>query len=227
MVISFVIFLGFISALFFFLNPFEKREIGHTLFDITKYQFIESWYSNYNTISLTIVEGIGQGTCFKVSNPFTDLGSGNLLVKDQAGNIRPSDSDASMIWIEPASNNRYYLLYFSEEFEAWPGGLGPCGNEIPAGDYSFGTLNTYETAFYENIQEFAGNYETDYEGLRQSLNLQNDFVFTVYDQEGELLIETTRFVPKHVEVLARDIPVSTIDKNAELNNLIVNLRVWN
>lgn len=224
MIVSFVIFVGFVVAMFFIFNPIKTIGVNKTFLDITQEKIISNWTITYQTLSIIINSSTNQKSCIKIENK--PALSQNFIVKDQSENILSSGHDINYdyFWFSSAADNRYYLLIFSELFQG--SSLPDCQYLLKPGEYSLGSSNTYNTVLYENMASFIEAYNKDYEKLKFNLGLQNDFMFNIYDEDNNLLYNTSRLVSKQSRVIARDIPVLTINQNTELKHLTINLRVW-
>lgn len=220
MIVSFVIFAGFITAMLYFLNPFQNRQISYTILDITEAKLVGEWTAEYKTTSVTFDRA--QGGCFAINNAVGLQGS--LLAKDESGNIHKGATGGN-IHIDSSSSSRYYKLYASSSFSS---NSVSCEEVLPeTNSYQFGASDTKEAIFYSNIEQMIQEYESDYEALKTKLDLQNDFVFYVINQDTEeQMTSATMTIPTVVEVIARDIPVIALDQNANQLNLIINIRTW-
>lgn len=233
MILAFVIFIGFVGTLFFFLNPVDNKAISYTLLDITQEKLLASWSDSYQTISLILDDSaISQmassgKSCFMVANQ-PEL-TGNLIARDELNNLKSAYVSTNNLLIGSTSQNKYYKLSSSNSFSS----STPSDCEtILSSNYKFGSLTTQNTVVYENIESFIiqANDPEGYIQLKQDLGLQNDFEVRVYeiDIQGNLnlVMNATRFVPRVVEVVARDVPLITIDKQAVKKDIIVNIRAW-
>lgn len=225
MIISFGIFLGFLLALLFFLSPLKSKHIDYTMLDMTEKALLEDWTLDYETVSLSITDSssLGSASCIVVENKPQLFGK--VLAKNKnSGAVAASLSGENSIALDYNSANDFYTLYFSAD--GFAGSSKTCGNYIPDTTYSFGAVTFRKDILYEDIEKFALEYDTDYEGLKERLGLKNDFAFYLYDEEGIELLGKSIFVPKYVEVIAREIPAIALDKNADMMNIIVNIRAW-
>jgi len=223
MILSFVIFVGFIVTMLIILSPVRNRQISYTILDITEEQLLERLSINYTTLSLTLTQDTNQGTCFSVPNT---LGiSADRVVKDQKNIIIASQDAGGRIVLEKSPNNvRFYNFYISESFNPSSGSLTGCV-ELNSENYTYGVLNLHDIVLYENIENFSTSYNDDYEELRKELDIQNDFAFFVYNETG-ILFQGEIYKPRNVQVVSRNLPIRVMNKNAEVSNLIINLQAW-
>jgi len=234
MILSFAIFMGFIITMLYFLNPLKVGKVNYTILDMTENVLSKEWLFDYNVTSVTVKSDIDYGgkDCFKVNNP--GLGDGNLIVKDESGDLIAGTLDSTGILLsKPGNNKRYYRIFASDIFsEQTPD--SNCVTLTEVDDYNFGSLNSYQAVSYEAIEATIDEYGTtdaEYLALKERLGLQTDFAISVYNVEpsGPVLdrdLSATIFVPRVVEVVARDIPLIALTDKAEQRNIIINLRAW-
>jgi len=224
MIISFIVFVGFVGVLLFFLNPLENSSyIDYAVLDITEEVLMQDWAVEYSVVSLTLDSP--EGNCFRVPN---ELGlTGDLVVYDEGNNKKIGNVAGSDLYID-GSSYRHYKIYSSDSFS--DGSLSGC-NSLEGNNAVFGTKNTFNTVFYEDIEAFVEEYYSDYEGLKDRLGLSNDFIVNVFTQplvdvEADLLMNASRFVPRVVEVTARDLVVVAINNDAQQIPIIINIQAW-
>ena len=228
MIISFVIFIGFVSVLLFSLNPLTDKRINFTLLEITESKLMENWTISYFVGSLSFDNPPSVSTgCIEISN-LIGLNN-NILVQDKDGKFGFGEINGGNIKINKSgTNGRFYKIYSSDNFKQTD--LSACSSSpISEADYEFGPVNSYSNVLYENLILFIDKYNQDYESLKQEIGLQNDFAVFVYTQNSgsrELIANASIFVPKTNEIIARDIPVLAINKTAGKTDLLVNIRVW-
>ena len=79
---------------------------------------------------------------------------------------------------------------------------------------------------YEKIQELRTNYIDNYEDLKTSLGIVDEFTFELKRIDGGVEIGVNKEVPFGIEVEAADIPIRVINSNGEILEFILNIRVW-
>jgi len=214
------------TTLLYFLNPTQTRQIDYAILTITEEKLMDEWTINYDSVSV-IIDGSKIGdvdlkTCFSVPN---GLGlTGNTVVKDESGNNVDSGINGA-IDITHTSGNRFYKIYASDDFNLNDYSCS-AGASLIAGEYTYGALANFDVVLKENLYDFIDEYNADYVGLKERLELTNDFMVFIYDQDINLLKNASIFVPRVVEVVARDIPVVALDKDANPFEVIINIRTW-
>lgn len=224
-ILSFVIFAGFVFTLLIFLNPVGQKSTSTTVLDFTERQIIDNLSISYEKVPLILDNAPQDINCFYVNNSrhFT----GNILVKDSQEQIKKFkilDGD-SRIYIETSLNERYYIIYYNSSLNDYPlASIASC-NQILAEDYSFGLTDKTNSVLYENLISFNNSYNENYEALKTNLHLNNEFVFSVF-QNNSLIMNAERQKPSARNILSRNIPLLAVDRNLSRTDIILNLRVW-
>lgn len=230
MIISFVIFVGFLIAIFFIINPLAVKKTDYTLINNLQDKVIENLSFDYSSVSLTLDEGLSfSGDCFIVSNPFNI--SSILEVQDTSGSILEASNNflnkELIIDKSSTADKRYYKLYFSDEFN--PSLDIPSGcSTLDEANYSFGLFVNNEGVLYENLVPFNNLYIQDYDKLKKELGIEGDFEFVIYDINRSVILNESLYKHriKNINVISREMPLKTLDKNSQEKNIILNLRAW-
>jgi hypothetical protein len=221
MILSFILFVGAVFFIFFFLNPLKSNTNVYTDLDNSYREILKNVSIEYRYISLALASNAN--TCFTVANPFRE--KENLIVQDSSGNILASSINSSFIKIAPSG--KFYRIYFSDYFNHSDSSSLTSCPDISA-QSSFGPLGFQNEVLYENLIKLDQEYSSDYNSLKSDLNLNNDFEFVVYDENHEVLINNSLSLHKlkPSNVYSREIPLEVIYPNASQNFIILNLRVW-
>ncbi len=208
--LSFVLFVGVLIFIFLFINPFSRTS-GDDL-DISNVQkmIIGKMSSDIGKLSV-IVENVGG--CYYVDT---------------------SDYGASFKMVE-GSGSKQYVVYFSKENGRFDNVLNNEGTSVDeynseCNDKSF-SLGSYleeEMIVSEKIESLKSEYDS-YSELKEELGLVNDFAFSFREVGGESEDEglsVSGKIPQGADVKSRVFPVRVIDKNANVRELILNLKVW-
>jgi len=224
MILSFVIFIGFILAIFFLFVPAKHTPIDYAIFDKVQMKILENLSFQYQTASLILNSNFAD-SCFAVEDPFNI--SSNVLVQDLNGDIKKVKKDGGKIYIAHTSNNRYYKLYFSDNFNSPRLSSEECLN-LEKANYSFGVLSSEQRVLYENLEILNKTYLTDYPKLKQLIGFGNDFDFIIIDKNRNILFNESLSLHKlkKANVLSREFPLAIIDKNASKRDLLFILEVW-
>ncbi len=226
MILSFLIFLGFVLASFAFLNPLKGESIVPRFLEMTEKTILEKVEIEYSVIPMRIKEGVPLNKpCFKISEEdFSDIGD-KVIVKDdegKRGNAVKSGEEVSIrLWDTKIPD--FLFLYFSDEFRE---SSQNCVETLSLGkdEYELGVLRKEKAVFEGKLQELEEKYESDYEGLKDELGITNDFSFSI---SGDLTWESSeKYKPQKDEVFAKDVLLTVIDKNGGFKSIIMNIQVW-
>jgi hypothetical protein len=210
-ILSFVIFLGFIMFAFIFLNPFANNE--------------RTFYSADSLITIKdeVSSKIGRLSVVLDNDPLAncyDIGDSGYY-EEEYGKDPLEKQDIN--------NPLKYIIYFDL---AEPGN-GDIQNNIIGCDenfYKLGTFTKENMIIYENVEGLKGSYETDYESLKSLLNIGKDFSFSIRTIGGDEVIALTpsnpKDIPVGVNVESKDAPVIIIKRSGEIGEYILNLKLW-
>jgi len=195
-IFSFLIFIGFILFIFLFMNPFAKTE------------------------SKEIINNIKQSIISEISG---DVGKLSIITDTSADcyDFDLSTYGENFIEVPDAGGLRKYTIYYNDIF-----GVGvplPCAGDVA---YTLGTYSKENMIIYEKITELRTNYTENYEDLKTSLGIVDEFIFELKRIDGGVEIGVEKTVPFGVEVEAADIPIRVINSNGIISEFILNIRVW-
>lgn len=214
-ILSFIIFAGFVLFLFVFLNPLKKATISEQELDIAERSIFNNLkiQLNYTTINVETIPG-GQ-ICFE----FNYITDSNIYVEDISGERVPAKAEGGKIYIQGTGG--FYYIYFSSEF----------GEDSVSNCYSnpiteIGTKKKLEVLYYPYIEEFKLNYEENYEGLKENLGITTDYGFVIYDSLRE--IEKINIMKDKTgrEIFSVDKGYQMLYQNGSREYVKVNLQIW-
>ena len=223
LILSFVIFAGFIFFMLIFINPVRYLNTDYSSLDDVQEIITENSSMIYKSISLILSSNF-EGSCFSVD----DLDAGeSILVKDMSENVRDAKIESNKIYIEATNNERYYKLYFSSAFNNYTGSLIGC-TSLAKQNYTFGALNIQSSVLFERLIDLNNAYVGDYDGLKKGLKINKDFDFYVLDEYRVGLINDSLTAHKVFprEMFVREVPLSVVDMDAETKNVVLGIRVW-
>jgi len=226
MILSFVIFIGFLLTIFIFINPIRQNTVTTSVIDSVQEKIFANVSMPYATISLVINPPIPSG-CFNISNNLRL--SENIVVRDSTNTRTPaslSSGPGGTISIR-STGDSFYRIYSSSNFDSALVSDGCV--ELPTTNYSFGVLDVGKDIFYDNLVELNNLYMTDYENLKLALAIPSDFEFAAYHLNNRtvLLNDTlSKHRTRPGNVLSRDIPLKAIKNDASKIDILLNIRVW-
>lgn len=226
MIISFVIFVGFVFALLVFFAPIKQNPVNYAMLDRSQDLMIKYFSEDYQVVS--IILNYTAPICFSIENDPSK--TGNILVKDSRDRKLSATRTDSRIYIQ-SSDDRYYKLYFASFLTSSPwSDTGACSdNTFSEGiDYSKAVVSTESAILASKIYDLDAIYAQSYDYLKSAIGLNNDFEFVVYNSSYGVIKNSSLSVHKvkTFPVLSRDIPLKVMDTNGNYEDLILNIRVW-
>lgn len=199
-ILSFALFVGALIFLFLIINPFAEIKEVSIMGNIKK-NIIDEVSLEIGKLSIITNQ---VGSCY------------NFNRGDYPGNYQEFDE-----------GDRKYNIYFGEIFSDYaPIKEGGCS----ANNYSLGIYSKEKIIVYSKIQDFVSIYnsDTDYENLKLSWGIVNDFSFKFKDFENKVISElsVSRNIPEGLNVNAVEFPVRVINDQGKILELILNIRGW-
>jgi len=226
MILSFVIFLGFLLAIFIFINPVRQNPVSYASVDLAQEKIINNISIYYNTVSVTLKTIIPSTNCFLIANKQGLSTSDNILARDFKNIITPVKIDSSGVSIK-STGETFYKLYSSASFNQSASSPSGCAT-LSDVNYTFGILDNGKDVLYENILDLQTLYMNDYDALKNGLAIPGDFEFAVYHFNHSVILNET--LAKHKlrsgNVLSREIPLKALKKDASKIDILLNIKVW-
>jgi hypothetical protein len=197
--LSFTIFAGFLLFIFMFLNPFGKGKSDQTIIKIQE--------SIINEIS----EDVGKLNVF-VNNTNDCYDESKILI--YGGKFKEN---------QDFNNPRKYTFYFNDIFGS--GAIPSCSAQ-PGRNYSIGVYSKEKIIIYEKIQTLKTNYTSNYENLKTSLGILNEFMFELKKTDGSIEISVNKDIPAGIEVESNNIPIRVINSDGIISEYVLNIKVW-
>jgi len=204
-ILSFALFVGAVLIIFFFLNPLTDKEPTPININLIESIIIKNISENINMMSVITENNNG---CYTVPVGYT--------------NIYGSDFTA----FQSNENSRKYTIYFSESLDDsnHPGYDASCSTP-----YNFGVLLEEDLVVYDKIIELNLSYNDDYQALKKSLQIKNDFIIQFKYKDRTQINELTPTpikTPYGIDIIAEEFPIRAIKSNGEIQELIINIRAW-
>ena len=225
--ISFVIFVGFVVFLLIMLNPLKSKNLNYSYLDETEKAIIENLTTKISVFSVKLNIEIPTDsaiTYLKLPESF----DGNLIMKDEANVLKQAENLEESIILEEYSND-FNILFLSEELIETEITDKTEKMILEKGDYTLGVEKEYNMLSLSKINDLKLMYDEHYNELKKDFGLENDFNIIIKDINGYLGgdIEIKRDVPLMGDVLVREIPIEILDiKNANFESVILNIQVW-
>jgi len=231
-ILSFVIFVGFLIFLFFIFNPFSIKD---------NTSFVETAFFNLEEISKTSVESISISTitlasvCFKIDEleDMTCNFDNQVRVKDKNGNDLDANVIDNEILIEVSSlldpDDRFYTISCSDEFFD-KGELSGCPKLVLSnGDYSLGIIIMRDPWSDRKLQQLRDDYQNSYFDLKNKIVPEgNDFEFTVWDIDSRTVLyegkQSSR--PRGIDIFARTFAIDVVYDDNRIEKRTITVSVF-
>lgn len=206
-IVSFVLFLGFVGFAFYFFSPFES---GRTLDSSLDYAFDEV-VENVST-TLESYSVVFPPDCTDTTVKIDGAISGNYF-----GGTRDENKFCGF------SPQDFITILISEDFSDYAGSCSdvqtPCSN--------ISSSENKQVLSENKINNLLQNYNEDYGNLKENFNLPGriDFGFSLVFDDGTSIV-TEREIPSNLEVVAKEDRVEIIRQNGDIEFADLVVKVW-
>lgn len=218
-ILSFIIFVGFLIFLIAIFNPFKAKDNNNVYLGILERSISDATEIkvDYTAINLNNASG----SCFFFEHEFK-----NVSAKNQQNEIIPALSANNKIYINSAG--KFFSIYSSSEFEEEDFNTAGC-YEVEETDYSLGLYRSYYFVSSKSLNMLKTRYESqDYEQLKKDLGLSKseDFSFSVKDTSGQYILNAVKSTASNAKVSAKEIPIQIIYSNGEIKLATLVIKIW-
>lgn len=213
-VLSFVIFLGFLIFLISIFRPFKVTS-GDNL-DLLERGIKEYASTDINFVTLKLNS---PASCFSFNYNLS-----NIIVKTETGIAEAySKKENSLEKIYIKGLGEFFYIYSNEDF-AEKSFSDSCIS-LDESNYTLGLFRNYNIFSFDKLKNLAENYYLDYENLSRGLAAGKDFAFSLKNYEGISILNALRNIPK-TSVYARDLPIQIVYNNATFEYAVLNIKTW-
>jgi len=224
MILSFVIFVGFLIFIFAILNPLKISDEKDIYLNIVERGIRENTSIEFKFLSLSLNHSWGKKKCF-----WFRYNLSNIIVKNESygfvAALSRGGGKERKIYIN-GTGSFFYILSCEEfnESDFFPKGCEMLRSE----NYTFGLLRKFDMTSYSRLEDLTKRYDSDYEGLKKEIGLPHskDFSFSVRDTSGKNILRVNKTISKQASILARDVPIQIVYKNGTLKYALLNIQVW-
>ncbi len=230
-VLSFVVFITFIIFIYTVLEPIVRVERDKlAILSYLRTELTEEFSANYTTGTVNIKAYKNPNQyCIKFKNFLTqtEMIPPHIIVKNELNQIQESYKEGNDLKVNrKVKSNLFYRIYNSSEFNlTGEKTINPC-IQIEEHSYNIGLIRTEVQIFESRILNLTNEYNTDYENLKERLNVPtgNDFGFS-FTYNNETIIGTNE---KEIstDIYAREFPIQYVNVEASLESGFLNIRVW-
>lgn len=228
MILSFVIFIGFLIFIFAIFRPysFGKKE---TYLESSVRSVLD--YTNTKVLVLSINASGINDPCFYF-NYGLDYGLDKVIVKDRNNNFVQATADIGNRKVYINGGNNFYYVFSNPNFTEDRFNTNECG---VSNSIIIGLIRTYEMSSFIKLKELENRYFNEYDNLKKELEIpsSSDFAFSVRDNLGNYLINRTGNPKGRVRINAKDIPIQilyeTNDHGKKAGNISyakLNIMLW-
>ncbi len=221
-VLSFVIFVAFLVVIYSVLiAPNLSQNDKKSLVENLKIKILENVSGELAIVSIN-TEAAPQN-CIRLNGFLNTFEiSQNLAAKDQYGTGQTIYVLGSDLEISRNSNETFFKIYESEEFNAASSvGESPCNPR----NYEAGSAKKEKYIFGKKIAELMDYYGENYSGLRQDFGFPDDSDFDFgFTHENGTYVKVERQTTS--SIYSAEVPIQYADGNANILSGFINVRVW-
>lgn len=232
-VVSFMIFVTFLIFVFVVLRPVATTQKDkQVLLESIQNEIIENSKAELISSSINVVEGFDPA--------FNCLIIDQNLVSDKRGVIVKNAyeetvdswlaySEGKLIISFKDKTNRFFKIFYSDEFGEGNSGLGiTCGELVEGDNFNRGQTKAKDYVFESKIEELNQNYFEDKTSLKEELGVTpgSEFAFT-FETGGEDSVTYGEVIQEvSASIFANEESVQFVDQNANIKQGKLRVFVW-
>ena len=230
--LSFLIFMGFIMFAFYFFSPFQASRIIESSLDYTITEIINNATIEIETYSVKI-DATGETGEVKIGIPGVDniknvRAENKGRVKFDAERVGSSDNIEFIIeevYESGSPEEGFAIFKFSEDFDTTNIITG--GGQLAEDKYSIISSDKVEVISEKRIRGLNASYYLNYEGVKQHFNLPSsiNFEFELAFSSSDK-IEAKRTRPEDVEIFSEIKRVEILRENGISYFADLIIRIW-
>lgn len=232
--LSFVIFITFLIFLYTIIKPVTDTGTDkRTTLEYLKLVIMENVSANFTSTSIQINESANPNKdCIIVEGLLLPPGLNPppyIIVKNEEGSMEDIYYDAqgyANLKIDREDRDMtFFRIYNSPEFPLIGDETLNC-DSVGIDEYKFGLIKSDTYLFEENLEELILEYDEDYEGLKEGLNIPDEIDFGFNFTKSDGTSESVGEAPQTANVYADDIPIQYIDSNANILPGNLKIKIW-
>lgn len=225
MIISFVLFVGFVASALYFFTPGRSNIVADSVLSYAVSEIKDNASTVLESYSIVIDSSIGYGF-LDVSE--IDFGDKKLFAETYNGEKVPANKEGDKVYLERITvtfaDRNFVVLKASRDMNPTVLTITPAAQNM---NYRLASSKK-EIIFSEMLLEkLAENYEVDYEGLKERFNLpsRSNFGFRLSFGDGSE-IKAEKMVPGQIDIFADASKVRVLRESGEVVNADFVVRVW-
>jgi len=224
-ILSFVIFVGFLIFAFSIFNPFKVSDEKEVYLNIVERGIRERTSVEFKFLSLSLDQSLKR-ECF-----YFEYNLSNIIVKNESYDfveaLSQNGGNKRKIYINGTGS--FFYVFSCEEFDESIFSTQGC-KKLKRGNYTLGPLRRYDVTSYSKLKNFTKKYDSNYERLKEEIGLPSskDFSFSVREtkEPWKIILGVNKTISKQVGILARDVPMQIVYRNGTLKYALLNIEVW-
>jgi len=219
MIVSFVLFVSFLSFAIFFFNPFQNRGVINTALDYAADEIQESSLVELEQYSILIKSELAFVSIPSPSN----IPQVGVMAEDSEGNTLASGLLGNNIAFENTPDH-FVNVKLSKDFSK----RNLDGELLAQDNYTISSSDIRNVYSEKKFISLNDSYYSDYENLRENFSLPSsiDFGFSVvFNNQGDE-ISTSKEIPDNVEVYSKRKRIEIVRENGGIAFADLIVRVW-
>ena len=226
LIISFVLFVSFLTVLFVYLNPIKQPTLSQLILDS-----IEQGLEGNVSIILfeTPFKVLGTvGECFQndtIREILPEEDSSKIFIEDDWGNSLNFSIEGSILKVRRGSSDIYHIFYSNQTTFLFSSFDFPSCTEM---QYTASISRLFTIYSYKRLEKLNETYYANYSSLKTRFDVPsiNDFAIIISEDERSIL-RLEREIPKGLIVQSREYPISILDEGTKQRiKANINIKVW-
>lgn len=228
--LSFLIFIGFVIFALYFFNPGNTSRVVGSSMDYIFSEIEDEVFVAVESYSISINDigrALGDSITVEVK---TKLSGWNVRVENWRGDAIPSRREGDLVHFRKSGvvyggGKGFVVVKISEDYEPYSGAVG--GSLHDETIYEIASSNTDRVVSEKRFKDLKSRYETDYINLKEEFNLPGrvEFGFRLrFDDGSEIIAENE--IPNGVDVFSELKRVEVLRENGEIKFADLFVKIW-
>lgn len=215
-IISFLIFLGFVIAIFIIFQPTTSLNKNSNFINGFELSILN--YSQTKLISQTVKLEAPRTGCFSLDSELK-----NILVQDKSQDDTKAISFSGKLYI--LGSGSFYTIYSNEEFKEKKFNYNDCS---AIENYELGLFREENILSLNKLEKLKELSESNYGGAKTALGIPEniDFSFSLRDSQERIYVSFNKVDLRKVSVQARDLPVNFFNATGGRIYGLLNIQIW-
>ncbi len=210
-ILSILIFIGFIFALFYLIRPFETPNQKSNNIEIIKTNLPQYLMANITQKGLNVLTNIA-GNCFYIPQSM----NGNTKVVADNGSEVESKSTTNDFYI--MGKKGFYTIYTSDDFTESSIDTSSCPK---IDNYRFSITSNVEVLSYKKIVEFNTSYWNNYDETKTTIKIpeSNEYGFLIIDMKGSTIVNSFNSPTTAINLEVKEVSMPMVYSNGTIQNI--------